>query len=801
MTDEKLIYDHFDSDREALREALCTLGNGYFGSRGAAPESRADRVHYPGTYNAGCFNRLNTDIAGRTVENEDLVNLPNWLDLNFRFPEGDWFDIDKVEVLEYRQELDFGRAVLKRFIRFRDSSGRQTRLEEERLVSMHQHHLAVLKTCIFAEDWSGPIEVRSGIDGEVTNGGVARYQKLNNQHLEPLVVETIDHKRMVLEVMTSQSRILIAMAASNRFWQGDAEIALKARVEKTEKAIAHYYQADLSEQTPLVIEKVVALFTSRDRAISEPGLEARKLVGWEGRFQDLVRPHAIVWQQLWNRFDFFIEHEDSEQQAEANQVLNLHVLHLLQTYSPHVMDLDVGVPARGLHGEAYRGHIFWDELFVLPLLNFRMPEISKAHLMYRYRRLDQARRDARDEGYRGAMYPWQSGSNGREESQRLHLNPKSGNWIPDHSRVQRHVGSAIAFNIWHYYEVTDDSAFLSLYGAEMILEIARFWASITTYNADLARYEILGVMGPDEFHDAYPDSSEPGVNNNAYTNVMAVWVLLRALELKAILPNYRFEELCDQLQISREEMQEWQNISHQMFVPFHDGDIISQFAGYEQLREFDWQGYRRKYLDIQRLDRILEAEGESPNHYKASKQADVLMLFYLFSAEQLQALFRHMDYPFDCESIPRNIDYYEDRTSHGSTLSRVVHSWVLARANRPGSWKFFRESLKGDIEDIQGGTTEEGIHVGAMAGSVDLIQRCFTGLEIREDVLWLNPRLPKGLKRLAFDICYRKQSVRLNITCHFVRVEVEPSNEKPIKVGLKSDVRCLRPGEIQEFIL
>ena len=204
--------------------------------------------------------------------------------------------------------------------------------------------------------------------------------------------------------------------------------------------------------------------------------------------------------------------------------------HLLQAVSPNSNGLDVGVPARAWTGEAYQGHIFWDELFIFPPLNHRMPEITRSLLMYRYRRLGEARAAAESAGFRGAMFPWQSGSDGQEQTQQFNLNPRSERWVPDNSYRQRHVGSAIAYNVWQYYQVTGDLAFLSAHGAEMLLEIARFWASIASYDHDTDRYEIRGVMGPDEYHDGYPDRDEPGLDNNAYTNVMAAWVLARALE-------------------------------------------------------------------------------------------------------------------------------------------------------------------------------------------------------------------------------------------------------------------------------
>jgi alpha,alpha-trehalase len=428
------------------------------------------------------------------------------------------------------------------------------------------------------------------------------------------------------------------------------------------------------------------------------------------------------------------------------------------------------------------------------MLNLRLPKITRSLLMYRFRRLNQARMAAKKAGYRGAMFPWQSGSNGREESQEVHLNPKSGRWIPDNSRLQRHVNAAIAYNIWHYYQVTGDLEFLSFFGAEMILEIARFWSSMATYNAELDRYEILRVMGPDEYHDNYPDDEEPGLNNNSYTNIMAVWVLNRAFDVLRILPEERSRELFESIGLSREEIDQWGKVREKMRLVFHDGGIISQFEGYDELQEFDWEGYREKYEDIQRLDRILEAEDDTPNGYKASKQADVLMLFYLFSSEKLRKLFAQLGYSFAYETIPKNIDYYLKRTSHGSTLSRVVHSWVLARSDRVRSWKLFDEALKSDIEDIQGGTTPEGIHLGAMAGTVDLITRGYTGIEPRDDVLWFNPCLPEEMAKLHVHIRYRGHALEVEVTPDSLKVDTLKSTAAPIRVGFKNKTYDLKAG-------
>jgi alpha,alpha-trehalase len=238
-----------------------------------------------------------------------------------------------------------------------------------------------------------------------------------------------------------------------------------------------------------------------------------------------------------------------------------------------------------------------------------------------------------------------------------------------------------------------------------------------------------------------------------------------------------------------------------MFVPYHDG-VISQFEGYEELEEFDWEGYRNKYPDVQRLDRILEAEGDSTNRYKVSKQADVLMLFYLLSADELRELFDRLGYPFDPPAdIPRNIEYYMERTSHGSTLSRVVHSWLLARTDRRRSWDLFLEALESDVGDIQGGTTPEGIHLGAMAGTVDLVQRAYGGLEARGDVLWLDPVLPEELSELELELRYRGHRLQVIATRDRLVVHSRPGISSPIRLGLRGEVVEMAQGDTKEVTL
>ncbi|MDA1275549.1 MAG: beta-phosphoglucomutase family hydrolase [Verrucomicrobia bacterium] len=796
-----LVFEGFDPAQEGIRETLCTLGNGYSATRGAAAGAVADDIHYPGTYLAGGYNRLRTDIAGRVVENEDLVNFPNWLALEFRIAEQDWFDARAVKLLSYRQELDLRRGVLLRSVSFEDGQGRRSTLKERRLVSMDGMHLGAMELTLTADNWSAGVTVRSAIDGRIVNAGAKLYRKFNNKHLEPLAGEAVGEDGVYLKVRTCQSRIHVAQMARTQGFLDGQLLEVRRRLIEEPGYIGQEFKVNVKQGKTLVLEKLASFYTSRDHAISECGLEARKAIARAGRFDAVMADHVRAWKHLWRHFDVHIQAGDPGFKMNVLMLLRLNMFHLLQAVSPNSIGLDIGVPARGWTGEAYQGHVFWDELFIFPFFNYRMPEITRSLLMYRYRRLGEARAAAAAAGYKGAMFPWQSGSDGQEETQAVNLNPRSQRWVPDNSYLQRHVGSAVARNVWQYFQVTHDVEFLHSYGAEMILDIACFWSSIASFDDDRGRYEIRGVMGPDEFHDGYPDSATPGLNNNAYTNIMAVWVLCRALEVLDLLSDRRRAELTTRLGLSAEEIARWGDISRRMFVPFHEDGIISQFEGYEKLRELDWKDYRTRYGNIQRLDLILEGENGSANFYKLSKQADVLMLFYLFSAEEIGELFQRLDYPFEYETIPRNITYYTGRSSHGSTLCRVVHAWVLARSDRPRSMQFFADALQSDVADIQQGTTAEGVHLGAMAGTVDLVQRVWTGIEVKGDVLRLSPELPGDIERLDMRIRYRGHSLDLRLTRDSLTIRGRDGAAPPISLCVGGKVSEFVSGTVRVFRL
>lgn len=751
-------------------------------------------VHYPGTYFAGLYNRLTDEKAGREIVNESLVNLPNWLNFAFRIDSGPWFSIDEVEILGFRQALEIDKGVLIRQVRFADDRGRETTLSQRRIVSMARPSIAALESNLRAENWTGSITVKSSLDGSVENRNVIRYADLKSKHLEVIEMDASNGLQF-LRAQTNQSRIEVGTAARHRVWVDGETVEPNWDVVTEDEIVGGETTLEVEAGSVVRVEKVISLHTSRDQAISEPRVACELELAHAPDFAGLLEEQIQAWTALWRRFGVEMEAEH-----RVKLVTNLHIFHLLQVASPNVMGIDAGIPARGLHGEAYRGHIFWDELFIFPALYARAPEVARSLLRYRHRRLPAARRAATEEGYQGAMFPWQSGSDGSEETQVLHLNPKSGRWMPDLSHRQRHINIAIGYNLIQYHRFTGDSTFLAEAGAEMLVEIARFWASIAIYDRMTDRYHITGVMGPDEFHDSDPNWDGPALRNNAYTNVMVSWLLSCIPTTLSPLGERLKDSLWTRLELSEAELEHWDDISRKLMVPMHDDGIISQFEGYDQLEEFDWIGYRERYGDVERLDRILEAEGDSVSRYKASKQADVLMLFYLLSFEELVEVFDRLGVEFTEEILDRNINYYMERTSHGSTLSRLVHSWVLARADRRRSMKLFRQALESDVSDIQGGTTEEGIHLGAMAGTIDLLQRGFSGMEPGPDgVLRFKPNLPPEIENLDFSVYYRRRWLRVRLNNEEVEITSEVTQRPPIEVECRGEKVTLGSGESKGF--
>ncbi len=770
----RLIYHDYDTTKERSREALLTVGNGFFGTRGAMEETSTNNINYPGTYIAGLYNRLITPVAGRDVENEDFVNAPNWLPVSFKIDDEAWFDPNQAKITEINRTLDFKTGLLLRRMIVEDEEGRRTKIESCRFASMDNMHLAALRYKITPLNYSATISIYSALDGTVKNEGVERYKSLNSQHLKP-VNQGGKESLSWLEVKTNQSGITIAEAAKLTLKNGNS-IINEFGVSSDDGIVYTYMNVPAQKGKTIVLEKLAAIATSLETKenVKEFVLEQLKT---PTNFDDLFQKSAAAWGEIWDEADIHIEGDRASQ-----RLIRMHIYHLMVSASPHNTKLDASITARGLHGEAYRGHIFWDELFILPFYDIHFPEVAKSILMYRYRRLNKAREYARQFGYKGAMYPWQSGSDGREETQVVHLNPVSGKWGDDYSSLQRHVSLAVAFNVYQYFHITGDLDFMNRYGAEIFFEIARFWADKCELDESTGRYSISGVMGPDEFHEMYPGAEKGGLKDNAYTNVMTAWLFKKAKELSGVMEEADKQDLFSKIAMKEDEIDQWQEIRKKLRLVINKEGIISQYDGYFDLKELDWDYYREKYGNIHRMDRLLKAEGKSADDYKVAKQADTLMIFYNLKKETVDELLNEMGYHLPDDYLEKNLRYYLARTSHGSTLSRVVHAQL---ANMVGdeklSWELYNDALESDFNDIQGGTTGEGIHAGVMAGTLMIALTNFAGIDLRGEQLSVNPQLPERWQGLSTGLHFKKVSWHIEIKGNKVAATADKKSEIIIK--------------------
>ncbi|MEZ5134604.1 MAG: hypothetical protein R2699_05985 [Acidimicrobiales bacterium] len=468
-------YDGYDADTQGLRESLCTLGNGVFATRGALAESTADGVHYPGTYLAGVYNRLATELAGRTVENESLVNAPNWLVLRVVADDGTPFDVEHCTVLDHHVELDMRRAPLVRRSRLAHPDGRA--LDSDRTTPRELarparggagHHAAsrgLVRDRRRAHALDGTVRPASPVMPSSTTTTCASSAPA----APPTPRASASRSRRARRISASPRR-----PAPGSWWRVPPS-TWPAR-PSSGSAVGQDLTVPPDPDALVTIEKVVALCTSRDDGIAAaPGGRAGALE-MAGSFDEVAERHIVSWRHAWDRSRITVVAD-----ARTQAVLNLHLLHLLQTVSKNTTEpgcrrAGAGPARRGLP----RPSIFWDELFIFPFLNWRVPELTRSLLRYRARRLDMARHLARRRPARRYV-PVAERQRRAQETQTMHFNPASGHWLLDASHLQRHVDIAVAYNVG-VLAGDPRPRVHALLGAEMLLEIARF-ASATTYDA------------------------------------------------------------------------------------------------------------------------------------------------------------------------------------------------------------------------------------------------------------------------------------------------------------------------------
>lgn len=782
-----IVFDHFDAADEIRREALLALGNGLLSWRANAPEAAATRPphdwqqeQYAGLYRAGWYDAAPREVNGRTVTMAALVNLPDPFGMTIGIDDT-WFNPVCTQCCDYRQRLNMRDGVLERELRI-ELAGHSVDILETRFVSMAEPRMAVLRWEITPPDTIKSLQVRSLFDTSVTNSLIGRNRAYEGARLRDVVVEHDEHGRASLSAGLHDPGQRLAMASeihsldARQHWNGTWEAG--HLIQQT--------RCPVPPRGSLILEKRI-LVAVDDELPAEPREARRRVLEQlpDEPFFLLIHEHRKAWWALWARMPL------RSGDKKLQRILHFHAYHLLQTISPNTCGHDLGFPSRGWQ-EGYYGQIFWDQILAFPFLCTHFPELARELLLYRYRRLGVARERASRLGLRGAMFPWRSARSGEEETPPFQCNPLSGRWMVDDTRLQRHVSAAIAYDTWQLYLSTGDKDLLAGFGGIMMLEIARFWGSIARFDEARGRYVIQGVIGPDEYHNRYPDAEQPGLDNNAYTNVMAVWTLHCAERLLQTLGPEQAASLCAELQIDDQELGRWRDICARMYLPFRHDGVLSEFEGFDDLKEppTQWLTDTRP-----RLDWMLEARGDSCEHYQLTKQADVLMLLHLLPAEELQAILTRLGYAMTTDTLKRTVDYHMAHITHESSLSRAVCAGALAAFDRDESWRYFRATLHVDLEAKSDRGVREGVHLGAMSGSLDTLQRHYLGIRPTPEGLAILPAIPPQLPDLETGLTYRGMRVGVRLESGKLSVESEPGNNRPLDITDAQGTYRLGPGQ------
>eukprot|EP01064_Diplonema_japonicum_P014947 TRINITY_DN2270_c0_g1_i1.p1 TRINITY_DN2270_c0_g1~~TRINITY_DN2270_c0_g1_i1.p1 ORF type:complete len:1579 (+),score=239.42 TRINITY_DN2270_c0_g1_i1:2-4738(+) len=849
----KLAFNTFSPSLESTRETLTTVGNGYFSSRGCFEmysktrnEDNTSLVHYPGHYINGVYSRTSTNINGETVENSDLVNCPDWSMVRVAIGDEPFVSPLDNEILNYSHQLNLQSAVMERSLTFIDSKGRISRIESSRLVSMDLMHIAAINFTFTAVNYNDRITIRSGVNAGVKNELVQRYKGLQDHHIHLEAAgqpEPCGPFYVVTKVKTPETVICTSVRNIVRMTKGDASALVRSSgALLKEKIVFEDFTATVSQGGSMILDKIVSVYTTRDAHDSKDG-NALAVTKYSFRKQsvtytdtredstlsisdmdvnkgdyhhkgacaDLVNmslkliedlysyhrvldPHRQAWQDIWDSADLQIEGDRA-----CQRISRIHTYNLFVTASQHLRNIDAGILARGLHGESYRGHVFWDELYTFSFYLSTNSDVCKGHLDYRYKRLQAARDAAKEADLNGAMYPWQSADTGAEATQSLHFNPLDNKWYKDESFRQNHVNIAVFYDAWLYYERARDPEMHPKI-VELMVSIAVFWVSKCVKGQD-DRYHIYTVMGPDEFHDSAVVNGErvKGVPDNAYTNLMVVWLLLKTIDM--LQDPSVSQAAITASGVTSDDIEKMFDITKRMFLPILPSGVIEQFSGFAGLPDIRMSEYNLRTRYVSRMDLVLQAEGKNVGDYRLLKQADTLMLWYLLKTTTVHDLVVSLGYSlpdgFDAKKLLKvNNDFYVPITNDGSMLSYLVHAHIAGELGETkNQWGWFTEASRSDIYN-KGGTTGEGIHCSVMAGSLSFIERWFVGLTEESSTEWsIKPNLPSHWTAIAIrrKICGHVYSIKVTDTEIRLLLEDDPAEGIPPSTFKIRDTR-VQPG-------
>ncbi|MGX7148415.1 glycoside hydrolase family 65 protein [Enterococcus ureasiticus] len=740
----------FKTDWLGKAETIMCLGNGYLGVRSTTEESYVGETR--NTFVAGTFNKFDDN------EVTELPNVPDLIGMEFRL-NNHRLDLTKGSVSEYERNLNLKTGELIRsFIwAYKDI---KAKFIFKRFASFSNKHLIAQKVEI--ENLGVPltIEVTSGINGQVTNSG--------SQHFTEGDKALSEGKYMQMMPYTSQSNIFFVLSTVHKIKkEQDIYEKTKKRIEMGRRKIYNRYWLNLVRNETVTIEKISSIHTSIDLKTSGKTLEAMKnnaldelKLAQEAGYQALYKASKNAWnEQVWSVLPISINSKNFKDQLAIN----------FAKYHLHVMtpahDERMNIGAKGLSGEGYKGHTFWDtEIFMLPYFTFTHPEIAEKLVTYRYLGLEGAHKKASENGFEGAQFPWEAAW------------PDDGETTPVWGAadiitgkptkiwsgfIEQHITSDVAIGMKQFIDVTGNTNFAREKGYEVIFDTAKFWASRLQWQEANQRYEILEVVGPDEYKEH--------VDNNAFTNYTACWNIKLAMKLYEELKENDlklFNQLNDKLDLTR-VYQEWQEKVNKVYLPQpNQENVLPQDDTYLSKPVIDLT----KYKNSPHVGTLFhEYNLDQVNNLQVTKQADVLLLLFL-----LEDLF-----PKEEKLI--NWNYYEPKTLHDSSLSLSTHAILAADLGKlEESYELFNKALNIDMGENMF-SSNEGIHAASLGGIWQMIVFGYGGVRCLDGKLRIEPHLPKAWDHLSFGIIWKNNPLTVEVTHEKITVINHGSNEVVIE--------------------
>lgn len=740
----------YDVLREAGVEARLSIGNGFIGVRGARGISRGpiwmswthgmNWSSWPRIYVAGLFDTPNTEPPVPS-----LVPAPDWLRVRVLL-EGRPLTLRAGSLIKHERTLDFRRGLLLTEWRQRDTLGRTAHLRTLRLVSLANRTLGLQIVELEIEE--GRAEVTLEAILESAGPGLEMVR------LEP----TASLWR------TGQSDKSLAVATAAGLQLAGSEIA-----PSVQEPLKRAWSWISTPGVPALFWRLVALVRGDgepDETVltrSQVFLDRAVAAGW----RDVLDAHEGAWAERHVCSDIEVEGDEQAQTA-----LRFAIYHLNSAVNP--ADDRVSIGARALTGDSYLGHVFWDtEIYLLPFYTVTWPEAARALLMYRYRTLAGARAKAERLGYRGALYAWESADTGEETTPAEIIDPNGRIIHVLCGTQEQHISADIAYAVWQYWRATEDDRFLLDAGAEILLETARFWASRPVFETD-GHYHIRGVIGPDEYHEE--------IDDNAYTNRMAIWNIERGIEVAAILRQRwpeRWEALARRLDLTAEEMDQWRSVATGLVTGFDPKTgLIEQFAGYFELDDIDLSDYAGRTAP---MDVVLGRERTQRS--QVVKQADVVALLALLPEA------------FNRKVQEANFRYYEPRCGHGSSLSRGMHALVATRIGDLSlAADYFAATAATDLDE-PALASAGGVRIAAQGALWQVAIFGFAGLSLEEEGIGLDPRLPPKWTSMAFRVHWRDRRVHLRLTQATRTATTTLEQGRPLVLRVGATTQELRTGK------